>query len=118
MALIGPWRTLRGVLAAVLVLVFAAAPSLDPLICADDALVAAEAAAGHAAAAPDPCPELADHDRQGGCHHGHCHHGGGFVAPAIASASAPLAWTRGHRLVLVVGGPADMQFGVRRPPRA
>ena len=114
------WRWLRGVLAALIVMTFAASPSLDGLVCGDEALAAADAGHAHAQDAVDhdtPC-EDGGHDAHGACQHGHCHHGGAFFAFASGSSGELYGRAQVHALRLAVGGPSEVQFDLMRPPRA
>jgi hypothetical protein len=76
------WRRLGGLLAACLLVVLASAPSIDALVCQDDAAISADQYASadthHAASAPTTAP----HSGETGdiCPHGHCHHFSVYVA--------------------------------------
>lgn len=75
------WRRLGGLLAACLLVVLASAPSIDALVCQDDAAIAASqvtnADSAHLASAPTPAKNSGDAGDI--CPHGHCHHFGVYV---------------------------------------
>jgi hypothetical protein len=75
------WRRLGGLVAACLLVVLAAAPLIDAIVCQDDAAIAtaqlAKADAGKAASAPATAPQGGDPGDL--CPHGHCHHFGVYV---------------------------------------
>ena len=75
------WRRLGGLLAACLLVVLASAPSIDALVCQDDAAIAASqstnADSAHLASAPTPAQNSGDAGDI--CPHGHCHHFGVYV---------------------------------------
>lgn len=113
----GFWRSLHGILAALLLFGLTAAPGLEQLICADDAAAVSHATEASHPAGEDPHDPAQD-PSHGACQHGHCHHGGAVAAPGVSTVVAPHPHALDHRLVLVTGQPADRQFGLIRPPRA
>jgi hypothetical protein len=110
------WRRFGAAFAAFALALATFAPSLDLLVCHDEAGVAA----GH---------QQTDHDGRGdfdkpaggqdACVHGHCHHAGAFAPPVLAAADFP---ANGGD---AIGGLArqrvpvsNPQYGLMRPPRA
>ena len=94
-----------------------AGPTLDALICKDDASAPAAATLGDVAVAHADdglTPDLGS----GGCPHGHCHHG---VAFALASAETAIAPTPREALLappLLTQLASRSPKGIERPPRA
>lgn len=109
------WRKLRAIFAALLLAVLAFGPSLDQLICKDDA--------GLSAAAAESVP----HDRQdsdahagdpGACLHGHCHHGASGTPRISDGPQPPLAERAAHDLRREPDPPGGPRPDLLRPPRA
>lgn len=113
----GFWRMFRGLLAALLVFGFAAAPVLDSLVCADEAPAAEALHADVAQGGDEPSEGLDPHGEEA-CHHGHCHHGGSLIASAGAPAGAPFSRRLEHGPADLAIPASDRQFGLIRPPRA
>lgn len=123
--LVSSWRACGGLLVALVLAVLVMGPSLDALLCRDDAAAHAVAGAtGQDLLAAQDAPADADDDGDddaGPCVHGHCHHGASVGAPpAIAIAIADRASGTGtlHPLVEVSLPPGQSPFGLDRPPRA
>lgn len=70
------WRRLGGLVAACLLVVLASAPSIDAIVCQDDAQITSvtqtSTVAADATAAPASAPQRGDVGDI--CPHGHCHH--------------------------------------------
>jgi hypothetical protein len=115
MALAAEWRRWRGVFAAVLLLLFTVAPSLDGIVCGDDGAVAAESHVLHGD--HDATDDAAEDDAHGACHHGHCHHGSGFAPPQGVTAPSIYGERARSRMEEAAGAVLDRQFGLMRPPR-
>jgi hypothetical protein len=112
------WRTVRGALAALVLITLALGPSIDGFICRDDGgttaaaaeMVAVEAPHNHAAPHSDGGEDV--------CVHGHCHHGALSIPATLGSSSAPLI--RSIETVVIPRGRitvTNLLFGLMRPPR-
>lgn len=116
-----PWlRRLGAVLAALVLAVLAFGPSLDALLCHDDADLGAVAAEMPAFGAEPGDQGPGEHaGGRAACVHGHCHHGAAHT-PAL---SAPDA-SRADAGAAGLGTPrtriptSDLKFRLIRPPRA
>jgi hypothetical protein len=73
---------LGGLVAACLLVVLASTPSVDAIVCQDDAAIATAQLTKAEAAKAASAPVTAPHDGETGdvCPHGHCHHFGVYVA--------------------------------------
>ncbi len=116
------WRGFGVVFAALLIAVLALAPSLDNLICPDDAPPLAAATAlldgeVHAAAiSADHAPD--DQGAADVCIHGHCHHGASLLSAPIGALATLGSAADRHELVLNRITVGDRKFDLDRPPRA
>ncbi len=118
--LFASWRGFGAVFAALLIAVLALAPSLDKLICRDEAPVAVaevslDGKASHLDAAGQDQDGHADPDI---CIHGHCHHGAPYLSAPIGELAMLDALPDHHELTLGRVSASDRQFGLDRPPRA
>jgi len=111
-------RGLGPVLAALLVMMLALAPSLDKLVCREDAQASSAAASSVVAKAGGDL--LGDHGTTDAdiCIHGHCHHGGPFVSAPVGELAALDALPDRHELILSRVATSDRKFDLERPPRA
>ena len=109
----GDWRRLRSLLTAVLIFAFAAAPSIDRLVCCAGEAVAADVQSQPSDGHADDGLDLDDV-----CQHSHCHHGAGFTAPGLIAAAARHEGRAEISLPSVRGSALDIHFGLMRPPRA
>ncbi|WP_374468876.1 hypothetical protein [Phenylobacterium sp.] len=112
------WRRLGAALAAFALVLVALGPSLDALVCRDDAGAAAAAhqEIGQVGDADDAAPAGGGLDA---CVHGHCHHGGGHAPPRLADAEGPgLSAGRPGGFARQRVPTSDPQYGLMRPPRA
>ncbi|WP_091741223.1 hypothetical protein [Phenylobacterium immobile] len=94
-------------------------PSLDRLICRNDA--AFSAAAGEHMASAEAAQDVTDHadDGFGVCMHGHCHHGVSATPLIPASAVTTVQRTGDdHPVLRTRVRTADAKFDFLRPPRA
>jgi len=110
-------RRLAGALVALTLVMLATAPSLDALICGEDAAVAA-ATGDQTARADDAQAGHLDAAAHQPCAHGHCHHSLEFApqaltrSPVIQASVVQRAWPAVLR-------PATLPpSGLDRPPRA
>lgn len=119
--MIASWRSFGAVIAALLIAVLALAPSLDKLICRDDApLSVAEASLSGKA---DLVKAGQTQDNHSGsdaeiCIHGHCHHGAPYLSAPIGDLAMLDAVPDHHELSRGRVSASDRQFGLDRPPRA
>lgn len=112
------WRRLGAALAALVVAVLAFGPSLDSLVCGDEAGLAAAAAEHSPAAAPDYGQAGHSDDDLGVCVHGHCHHAGSYAPAATVAVAEPAPLRARHGLQRARVATSDPKFGLLRPPRA
>ena len=118
--LITPWRSFGAVLAALLIAVLALAPSLDKLVCRDEApLAVAEASLDGNAILEKAGQTQDDHGGSDAdiCIHGHCHHGAPYLSAPIGSLAVLDALPDHHELSRDRVSASDRQFGLDRPPR-
>lgn len=114
-------RSRRGfglVFAALLIVVLALAPSLDKLVCREDAQAPLAAASSVVANAGGDL--LDDHSQPGAdiCIHGHCHHGAPFMPAPVGELAVLRAKPDRHELILSRIAVSDRKFDLDRPPRA
>lgn len=114
------WRKLGAVLAALVLGLLTFGPSLDSIVCHDEAgMSAAASELPTAAEASDQGGGWPSDDALGACVHGHCHHGASYVpAMAAAAASGQEPMTDNHPLPRDRVRTSDPKFGLMRPPRA
>lgn len=106
-------------LAALVLTVLTFGPGLDSLICHDEgspSVAAAEMPVGDAAS--DEKPVGHTDDGGGVCIHGHCHHPAPYVPATQMAAQAPSVADGQHEWLRVAVPTSNLQFGLKRPPRA
>lgn len=106
-------------MAACLLVVLASAPSVDAIVCQDDAAIATAQLTNADTAKAATAPTTAPHEGDMGdiCPHGHCHHFGVYVArkPArqVMTAFLEVRWNPPEQR-----GPPSFPGGTpERPPR-
>jgi hypothetical protein len=114
-------RRLGGLMAAVVLAVFAFGPAADAAICGAEDLAAStgrpavQAAAVSASDHVDPAHHA---ERGGACAHGHCHHGAPCTPDDAGQTSATLT-LRDRLPLLQVDVPSSrLTYDLDRPPRA
>lgn len=113
-------RSLRGMIAALLLAVLTLGPSVDALICGDEAGAAAAAAEVQTVivqATPDT-PDDHGSGMSDVCIHGHCHHYAPFVPILGAGEQATIEPSAQHDWWQTTIRKSDPHFGLKRPPRA
>lgn len=105
-----------GLIACFLVL-FAALPALDALVCEADGSPAAHAVA-ETSVAPDHHDQRGHSDVGGVCIHGHCHPTAVQAPTSLVVETAVPAPASPHRLTPVSFAVSDRHFRLIRPPRA
>ena len=112
------WRLLGRLLAALVLTVLTLGPSLDRIICRDDARLSAAAAAAEPVAVENAREVQDSHDDDlGTCIHGHCHHAAPYVPADNIAPVGPVAATERHEYAPESIRTSDLQFGLKRPPR-
>lgn len=117
------WRRFGRAFLACLVAAIVITPSLDAIVCGNEAAAETSASATQQHAVQASVDEGGEqHDKaplghKGACVHGHCHHVASYPAPAI-DATARVVEPERLSLTAAVLPVSDLQFGLKRPPRA
>ncbi len=109
-----------GLVAAVLVVMLAAGPSLDALICRDEpaeSVASAGQLLSRTAVTDDHSAPSTKHEG-GVCVHGHCHHGVAFASEGAGAPSGPAPMSDRHALLTYPQLTSTTPTGLERPPRA
>lgn len=113
------WRRLSAALAALVLTVLTFGPGLDMIVCHDEgSLSAAAAELVPVAVGDDVAPGGHSDDGAGVCIHGHCHHPAPYVPATLLTAEAPSVSEGEHDWLRVTVPTSDLQFELKRPPRA
>jgi len=112
------WRRLGATLAALALVVLTFGPSLDSLLCHDEAGLQAAAAEQTVASNPDAEAEHPAADGSGLCVHGHCHHAAPFLPADAVRSAEPASHLARHTWARATLPSSAPKFGLKRPPRA